>query len=125
MANHGCKGCFTPSLCINYPPNLDFFKKVLFCFFLPFRICLDKIKVGGDSCLTARFSNIKVSSPYYRTGDSAGEISIKRGYLKSLGFTLKCFLLFALFVLFFRGVLGKLKDESYSRIQEHLRLGVA
>src|SRR3954465_15957187 len=59
MENHGCKGCLTPSLCINYPPNLDFFKKVFFCLFLPFRICLDKIKVGGDSCLTATFRSIK------------------------------------------------------------------
>src|SRR3954470_24910451 len=59
MENHGCKGCLTPSLCINYPPKLDFFKKVFFCFFLPFRICLDKIKVGGDSCLTATFRLLK------------------------------------------------------------------
>src|SRR4051812_37259317 len=106
MENHGCKGCLTPSLCINYPPNSDFIKG-FFLFLFAFLINLDKIKVGGDSCLTATFRSLKSQFTVLQNWRLCwGFISIKRGYLKSLGFILKCFLLFALFVLFFRGVLG-------------------
>src|SRR3954466_2156808 len=49
MENHGCKGCLTPSLCINYPPNLSFYLKGFSCSF-SLSDNLDKIKVGGDSC---------------------------------------------------------------------------
>src|SRR4051812_30794009 len=107
MDNHGCKGCLTPSLCITYPPNSISFQRS-FLFFLPFQ--LDKIKVGGDSCLPQHFQILKVSSPYYRTGDSAGEISIKRGYLKSLGFILNVF--YCLLCLFyFSGAFWELTER--------------
>src|SRR3954468_24711684 len=89
------------------PPELRFLKRfssVSFCLSV---YCLDKIKVGGDSCLTATFRSIKSQFTVLQNWRLCwGFISIMRGYLKGLGFILKCFLLFALFVLFFRGVLG-------------------
>src|SRR3954466_3426766 len=69
------------------PPELRFLQRS-FLFFLPFQ--LDKIKVGGDSCLPRHFDKKSV----HRITELAtllGIISIKRGYLKSLGFTLNVF----------------------------------
>src|SRR4051812_17644810 len=43
------KRVLAPSLFITYPPS-PFYFKGLFLYFLPF-LTLDKIKVGGDSCL--------------------------------------------------------------------------
>ena len=65
------------------PPNpRNISKKEFFCAF--FLSLLDKIKVGGDSCLPRHFANTKcktqtsikqsVLPPYHRTGDSAGDL---------------------------------------------------
>src|SRR4051812_3088722 len=79
MENHGCKGCLTPSLCI-ITPRTCFLLKRFFLFLLAFLTCLDKIKVGGDSCLTATFFDYKKS--VHRITELAtllGMLSIKRG----------------------------------------------
>src|SRR4051812_12846203 len=82
----------------NLPPELKIFQRS-FLFFFPFQ--LDKIKVGGNSCLPQHFN--KISSPYYRTGDSAGMLSNKRGVTFEFRITLivVCFL-----ALFSKVVLG-------------------
>src|SRR3954466_1645269 len=90
MENHGCKGCLTPSLCINYPPNLDFLKGFFSVSFCLSEYCLDKIKVGGYSCLPY-ISIIKKSVHRITELATLPGISIKRGYLKSLGFILNVF----------------------------------
>src|SRR3954467_3621590 len=78
------KRVLAPSLFITYPPSPFSFKKGLFLYFLPF-LTLDKIKVGGDSCSPQHCCEIKikVSSPSYRTGDSAGDI-FKEGFTLGL-----------------------------------------
>src|SRR3954470_20178171 len=90
------KRVLIPSLFITYPPSPFSFKKGLFLYFLPF-LTLDKIKVGGDSCSPQHCCvlKIKVSSPSYRTGDSAGESL--RGVtleLSSYLYLLVCFVCF-------------------------------
>src|SRR4051812_45861870 len=61
------------------PPELRFLKRFFSVSFCLSEYSLDKIKVGGDSCLPRHFDYIKVSSPYYRTGDSAGDLFRLRG----------------------------------------------
>src|SRR4051812_22280615 len=114
------KRVLTPSLFITYPPS-PFLKKGLFLYFLPF-LTLDKIKVGGDSCFTATLLHlikIKVSSPSYRTGDSAGD-TFKEGFtlgLRSLICLFDCFNS--------QCCLGFVEDESCTRIRVHFKIGAA
>src|SRR3954471_24412032 len=98
----------------NLPPEPVFFQKGLFLYFLPF-LTLDKIKVGGDSCSPQHccILKIKVSSPSYRTGDSAGDIFLRGVYLRAL-VHYKCSQLFVLRALFLRVLFGftRVKDPT-------------
>src|SRR3954471_9183901 len=103
MENHGCKGCLTPSLCINYPPNLDFFKKVFSVSFCLSEYCLDKIKVGGDSCLPQHFDYKKSVHRITELATLLGMLSNKRGVTLEFRITL---IIVCLLALFFKVVVG-------------------
>ena len=66
----------TPSLSIIYPPNpRNISKKEFFCAF--FLSLLDKIKVGGDSCLLRHFekTNAKRKPAFQKTVSSSHRIT--------------------------------------------------
>ena len=77
----------------NLPPEPKIFSKKVFPVLLYLSLILDKIKVGGDSCLPQHcFAKSKLKSSQflhrgYRTGDSAGDFKIN--FLNKRGVTLE------------------------------------